>query len=277
MTEIRQHTADPALFSLIPRMDALAFVRMHRILSHGLSFVLTDERSCLLVQGMPDEPVWVWTARGCSVETLHGLLLSLSQLDEMGRLPGIVSKSRFLSLAALAFENEPFMRQCLHVYRMDALRPFDAPGEYLSGRDVSAERAGELIAALAASAGEPISPSVRREMGLAFSKSTDTAAWRAPDGAIVSIAKRADTWDRYTDVHTVVTDEAYRNRGYAKAMLSRLCREILDDGRIPMLYADRDYAPSNAAYAAIGFQKVTQLYVLRRIGDNRKGEHANDR
>lgn len=264
MNELRQMSrSDPALLSMIPRADELAFVRVFRILSQSAPLVLSDGRFCLLVQGSATDPAWVWTAKDCPDETLQSLLATILGMREIGHLPGVVSKGRCIRLMELAYANLPTRRQRINVYRMDALIPHTAPGMRVGGMEVSPETAGALIASLAAADSGTLSNAMRREMGLAFCQSPDAAAWRAPDGAIASIAKRADVRDRYADLHTVVTAEPYRNRGYAKALLSALCREILDAGRTPMLYADRDYAPSNAAYRAIGFTEAALLYALR--------------
>ncbi|MBR0081760.1 MAG: GNAT family N-acetyltransferase [Clostridia bacterium] len=264
MNDLRQYLGnDPTLFSLLPHGDALAFARLYRIVSQGLPFLLSDRESCLVGQSTSADPVWVWTSNDCPAETLEALIASLSGLRELGRLPGVVGKGKLIRLLALAFDADPSEMRRLNVYRMDTLRPFEAEGAFVPGSLVPPETAAELIALLAESDGQPLSPAVRREMGVAFSKSADTAAWRAPDGTIASIATCADIAGRLVDLHTVVTAEAYRNRGYAKALLTVLCRDALNSGRTPMLYADRDYPPSNAAYLAVGFSEAAHLYALR--------------
>ena len=264
MNELRMRTgSDPAIQALIPARDRLAFARAKRILSEGFPFVLSDGESCLLVQSDPGEPAWVWTANDCPDEMLSALLLSVGRLLDLHRLPGVVGKGRFTRLFALAYAKVPMQRQRLNVYRMDELTPFHAPGEFVPGALVPPETAGKLIALLAAFGGSPLSAAERRDMGIAFAKSAETAAWRAPDGEIAAIAKRADVGDRYTDIHTVVTAEPYRNCGYAKALLSALCKQVLQNGRVPMLYADRDYAPSNSAYRKLGFIEAAHLEALR--------------
>ena len=51
--------------------------------------------------------------------------------------------------------------------------------------------------------------------------------------------------------------------GYAQALLTEISLLILSEGLTPMLYADRDYLPSNAVYRKIGFSLKDQLTAVR--------------
>ncbi len=264
MPNIRMQTREQMeALSLIPRCDALAFVRLNRMMQQGMPLILSDETSCLLVQSDPLSPTWLWTANDCSDETLAEILFSLSALREQGRLSALIAKNRFIRLAVLAFESEIAKKQHLIVYRMTDLHSFSADGERIPGGEVPPETAGELIAALAAVDGETLTPALQRDMGTAFSKSHETFAWRTEAGEIASIAKVASVGTTYSDIHTVYTREALRNRGYAKALLSSICADLLAAGRTPMLYADRDYVPSNATYRTLGFTDGARLTALR--------------
>ncbi len=253
------------LNTLIPPCDALAFLRITHMLDSGKPLLLSDGESCLVAQSDPNSPAWVWTRNGISDETLAALLESLEAMRLARCLSGIVAKGSFIRLAALAWDAALHRTQRIAVYRMDRLIPKSAPGEYLCGADVPPERAGALLGMLAQEDGVSLSASVQLEMGEAFSKNRHAFGWRAPDGTIAAIAKRADAGDRFSDVHSVVTDAPYRGCGYAKALLTKVCAQILEEGRVPMLYADPEYPPSNAAYRAIGFTEKARLTALRLI------------
>ena len=157
------------------------------------------------------------------------------------------------------------------VYRLDALCPFCAEGERINGCDVPPETAGEMIASLAEADGINVSPAMRREMGYAFITSKYAYAWKTQSGEIASIAKISDEPVPYIDIHTVFTREQFRGHGYAKALLTEICQEILDGGQIPMLYADSGYESSNTAYRAIGFVPSARLTAFRLKHYERKG------
>lgn len=248
---------------LLPEKDRLAFCLMERMLDSVRPLILSDGEKCLLVQSDVTSSAWVWTRSDVSSETLDGLLLSLTALFDQGRLPAVVSKTGLSSLISAAFEGKIRKRETLAVYRLDRLHPYEAEGEIVPGSEVSTDTAGEMIGRVAAFAGERISYETQRDMGLLFTKNADAYAFRTPEGEIASIAKIAYSSGRYADIHSVFTREEQRNRGYAKALLSDLCGRILAAGKTPMLYADRDYPPSNAVYRQLGFTEKARLGAIR--------------
>lgn len=267
MNEIRLWTREAAdALPLPPGCDEVAFLRLKRMLSMGAPLVLSDGEACLFVQHDPRDAAWLWTANGIADETLSALLLSLSALREQGRLETIVCKNRMARLLQLAFEGDVVKKRRLIAYRMQRLLPCEAEGACVVGSEVSSETAGALMAQLVQADGEPLSAQQRRDMGSAFSTGTNAYAWRLADGTVTTLARLAPVGETYVDIHSVVTAENRRGKGYARALLSVLCRDILEKGRTPMLYADRDYPASNAAYRQIGFTEagtLTELHIAR--------------
>lgn len=249
--------------TLLPERDRLAFSLLERILENGRPLILSDGEKCLLAQTDVTSPAWVWTRSDVPAETLEELLLALTALHSQGRLPSVVSKAGVSSLIVSAFEGRIQSRGTLSAYRLDSFCPYAAEGELVPGNAVSPETAGELIRLLAASAGERISYETQRDMGRQFTQNANAYAWKTPDGCIASVAKIAFSSGKYADIHSVFTREELRNRGYAKALLTELCRRILEEGKTPMLYADRNYVPSNRAYRQLGFSEKARLSVLR--------------
>ena len=248
---------------ILPERDRLAFSMLERILDAARPLILFDGERCLLAQTDVSSPVWIWTRSDVLPETLDELLLALTALHEQGRLPSAVSKRSVSTLILSALPERIRNRQTIAVYRMDSLCPFEAEGEMISGSDVSPDTAGEMIRRLAASAGERISYKTQREMGFLFTQNPNAYAWKTPDGRIASVAKIAFSEGRYADIHSVYTCEELRNRGYAKALITGLCGKIFESEKIPMLYADRDYPPSNRVYRQLGFTEKARLGVLR--------------
>ncbi len=248
---------------LLPEKDRLAFSLMERTISSGRPLILSDGESCLLVQADVASPAWVWARSDIPAETLDGLLLALGALYEQGRLTSVVSKRSISALLSAAFEKRIKNRETLAVYRLDSLQPFYAEGQMIPGSDVPPETAGSMIGRLAEFAGERVSYETQRDMGVLFTKNANAYAWKTTDGEIASVAKIAYSESRYADIHSVFTREEMRNHGYAKALLTGLCERILDSGKVPMLYADRDYAPSNHVYRRLGFTEKASLSVLR--------------
>ncbi len=248
---------------LLPEKDRLAFSMMERTLSSRHPLILSDGESCILSQADITSPAWIWTRSDVSDETLDGLLLALTALFDQGRLTAVISKKGISTLLSAAFDGRIKKKETLAVYRLDRLCPFHAEGEMIPGKDVPPETAGAMIRRLAEFAGEKISYETQRDMGLLFTQNENAYAWRAPGKEIVSVAKIAYSDSRFAEIHSVFTLEEMRNRGYAKALLTGMCERILEAEKTPMLYADRDYAPSNRVYRQLGFTEKARLSVIR--------------
>lgn len=259
---------------LLPGKDRLAFSLMERTLSSVRPLILSDGESCILVQADITSPAWIWTRSDVSDETLDGLLLALTALYEQRRLSSVISKKGISSLLSAAFDGRISKKETLAVYCLDRLCPFHAEGEMIPGKDVPPETAGAMIRRLAEFAGERISYETQRDMGLLFTQNENAYAWRAPGKEIVSVAKVAYSDSRFADIHSVFTLEEMRNRGYAKALLTGICERILEAEKTPMLYADRDYAPSNRVYRQLGFMEKARLSVLRFMEPGAFGNDA---
>lgn len=77
--------------------------------------------------------------------------------------------------------------------------------------------------------------------------------WRNQESKPVAFCDR-NTDDNYVKVSQCYTVLEERGKGYAAQMIYEICRDIVDNGQIPMVYADADYVSSNRCYQKIGFE-----------------------
>lgn len=82
------------------------------------------------------------------------------------------------------------------------------------------------------------------------------------DGKLVSVGG-AKLDDRGSCINTVVTDEKYRNRGYATSIVSALVEEILQKSTLALIHVEKDNLPAVKAYTNVGFQPYTKYFVAR--------------
>lgn len=57
----------------------------------------------------------------------------------------------------------------------------------------------------------------------------------------------------------IVTDEAYRNRGFASACTSVLARNLSSKGRIISLFVRTENTPAVRIYERIGFERTREI------------------
>ena len=84
--------------------------------------------------------------------------------------------------------------------------------------------------------------------------------WKV-DNRIVATAGYIDN-----RISMVFTNREDRGNGYAGMICYELCKELMKQGKTPVLYADADYIASNRAYQKVGFEEVGELYNLK-IGE----------
>ena len=74
------------------------------------------------------------------------------------------------------------------------------------------------------------------------------------NGEPVSFAKIQTYTKTLSQLGSVYTEEAYRGRGYCKAVVSEICSRIVARGKLPSLFARKNNTPAVSAYSALGFR-----------------------
>ena len=64
-------------------------------------------------------------------------------------------------------------------------------------------------------------------------------------------------------INTVVTERSRRGHGYAGMLVAEMSRLLLEQGLLPLLYADASNPASNRAYQKIGFEQVGRVTEYR--------------
>lgn len=80
----------------------------------------------------------------------------------------------------------------------------------------------------------------------------------SPDGRIVAAAQTSAEAESLAVIGGVVTDPAYRGRGYSKACTAALCAELLAEGKTPYLFYTKTNIPAARVYAAVGFEIIDE-------------------
>lgn len=90
----------------------------------------------------------------------------------------------------------------------------------------------------------------------------DFHVWRNDDDRIVAMA----TVHKYMNVAItdgVFADRNERNKGYARFLVCKITKDLLNRGFIPMLYADREKPIPNHIYKSIGYEYYGEITEYR--------------
>lgn len=69
--------------------------------------------------------------------------------------------------------------------------------------------------------------------------------------------------DSTNQIGAVYTLEEERGKGYAKAVVSELCKRIISRGKLPTLIVNKQNIPAINAYKALGFEKRDDYLIIR--------------
>lgn len=147
----------------------------------------------------------------------------------------------------------------LRIHALAAVRPDlpRPPGVMRGGRPDDVDLVARWIAAFSAETGIPgTAPEAAARRLL---ETGTTRLWEV-DGTVVSMAARAGATATAIRVGYVFTPPERRGRGFATALVADLSAEVLAEGRrSAFLYTDLANPTSNAIYARIGYQPVTDV------------------
>jgi len=186
----------------------------------------------------------------------------LSDFDELAAvidsLPELVGVNGAVSIAeaiAARLSGRVVGSKAIRLYRLDTLTaPADVPGE--PRRAGSGDR--ELL--------RRWYQSFARDADAHWGGTDDAVdaaletrgcwLWLDANGVVVSLATRRPIVAGSARVGPVYTPRRWRGRGYGSSVTAAATRDILDDGGIPVLFADLSNSTSNDIYQRLGYYPV---------------------
>jgi len=77
---------------------------------------------------------------------------------------------------------------------------------------------------------------------------------RAPDGTLMAMAGQRMSLTDFREISAVCTHPDHQGKGYAGKLMTILAREIIADGKIPILHVKTENASAKHLYAKLGFR-----------------------
>ena len=238
--------------------ERITFYKMCQLMDRPDALLLSDGRDVLFVRAGLAFPAWIYTRKGVSDETLSELAASLCVLKEAHNLAGVIGRGSLVRYLELALPFPKARRLPLTAYLCETPNRFTAAGACVPGRELDPAVCGDILAQLGEQAREPIPKEERLAAGLDFCSAPLSYGW-CIDGTVAALVRVSQPEEGLSYIHSVVTDEASRGHGYAKALVSAVCADAAARNERIMLYADTGYAPSNALYRAVGFTEAGRL------------------
>ncbi|MDE7108292.1 MAG: GNAT family N-acetyltransferase [Clostridiales bacterium] len=183
-------------------------------------------------------------------------------------LRGVQGELELCSAFAQEYEKLTGKKMRPHI-SMDILRLIKLNTVAVSGKlrhaSESDEFAVEWIAAMWQEAvNEQIDRKVALEKFNTMVAQRNLFVYENKEGIPVSFVQ-AKPYGSYSTLSYVYTQPAYRNRGYAKAMIHELCKKIMGECKGAVLFVDKKNPSANKLYDAVGFEKLCENYDFRII------------
>ncbi len=233
--------------------DAIAFNIMVSIVEnvekYPVAKAFSNHKDCIVVNSDNAHPVMVWTADDfADFESVYDFIL---QEFADNKPLQIMSKMSFYE--ALKDKQLKIFHR-LGAYHCDKLNPITYVGkpdnissdEVEMIADMLRDFGHETMADLTATH-ESCLPTAQK-----FVDNPLYLVWRDTNNKIVTTCRMAETENHARAGHVMTLPEE-RGKSYAKMLLHYLTKQILDMGKMPVLYTNFDYESSNICYSKVGY------------------------
>ena len=238
--------------------ELCTFSMLHRILSQACEKTVTDHARLILCHSAAPFPVWVWLPKDAGGDELARAYRLMRE-----EFPGCTfNVGRVLGEYAAAQGMGVSMR--MNAYACDALRPENkrAAGHFCVAAAADVPLAGAWIGRFRVECGlgglyaEGCQREAERIIG-----DRRLFLWKDEMGTPRAMCSVREDGDAAT-LSLVYTEEGSRRRGYAASLVWGVTQALIAQHIRPMLYADADYAASNACYQSVGYEKKGEIWTV---------------
>ncbi len=143
------------------------------------------------------------------------------------------------------------------LYRCDKLAKKTASGKMIPAKNRAEVK--NLLSSMASSLGVSVS-----EAEINTFAESENGLYLWDDNGVCAIARIAFINGKHARINTVFTSPEKRGHGYAGALVSALCEEIMSKGLIPTVLADEINPVSNKMYLSLGFTPDGKVYEYQK-------------
>lgn len=246
------------------KKDELTFSVLTGIVNYGCEKVLTDHENFVICYSCPPYPVWIWVADGVHRDILEQVWNLTTEEFPSGqgyRYNMKYDTAEFFLEKSRETGDELGIEINMNTY---ACHKLAAPARETDGGLCRA--AMDDLEELA-----QFSYLFRQEIGTDLADLEECRKkirgmietegiwlWKNDAGETVAMCAY-DVSGTLGKVTHVYTRQSARRRSYAQHVVYEVTRMIREQGLLPVLYADADYAASNACYQGIGYEVEGKL------------------
>ena len=265
--EIVRNTAAPQLDALLGE-DTNLFMVLWMLLRGSCDTIVTDGDRLIMALSARPAPVWVFMPDDVTDEELERCWQAMR-----GTIPPALGDSFNLKPAHAAYMKRRAQEEGLtlrttrrlRAHTCTALRPpHRRPGGCMfAAKPDDLDVAAAFVLAMHRDTREgDQTPEGCRAIAQQRIENTRLFLWKDEQGAPCAMCGVSPDGERM-GLSLVYTPLEKRRQGYAASLVHDVTHAILAQHRLPVIYTDADYPPSNACYAQIGYVCCGELETVR--------------
>lgn len=257
---MRNITGKENVFEKIMNKDELVrFSMFYAIHMANDSFIVTDDNNVIIGQERPTSPLWIYIKNDLSHDEREEVIKIICERLVFNPKLNIDGEEKCLN--SILEEVSRISRNSfkISVPKNSYVCHKPIKPEMICGNlSKASENDLETITMLSKDNWEDIgfgilTPEQANRFAQRKLANPDFYVWRNEDERVVAMANV----HKYGDIvltDGVFTDRNERSKGYAKFLMYRITKELLDEGYKPRLYADRRKIVPNHVYKSIGYE-----------------------
>ena len=199
--------------------DKHTFLVLRQIIEGCCQFLQSDHKKMIICYSCNPYPIWIWTSKDISnddMELIYKLLLQQSFLD--GKLQSCSSANGKKNYTQQDYEDFCFLMESFHRELQIDLKSHE---EFVKDAENCL-------------------------------KTTNVFLWKNCKDENVACCRVIPT-ENMALVSLVFTHPDFRRKHYAENMVYQVTQIVKEEGFVPTLYTDADYAASDSCYEKIGY------------------------
>ncbi len=213
----------------------------------------SDLKSYIVARSAPGLPTWIWTQDNLSEEKKKEVEKVLEEFYEKGR-NDFTCKKEFYEYLKEKEETSNYLEMGFLSCK-ETINPLKGKGIFVKPNHEDKVTLAEFWRQNVKELynGKVVSQSEALEEVEGWLEGKKFYVLKDNHGDIVSMAGYGVVDDMAKVTH-VFTDKEERGKGYCQYLIYSLTKKLLEDGYVPVLYTDYNYASSNHAYKKVGYQ-----------------------
>ena len=247
--------------------DDNCFFTLSRLLEKKCTLTVTDQNRLIICHSAFPYPVWVWLPKDATEDEMERAYLEIKShfgFDRGFRFTAHRPVSEYI-LKRANDEGIPlsFLKPMLAYNCHSPVAPTQAVmGKIKVAEAEDIEDAFQFLQSFHKNTNFDSSDiNANRKKAEDFIANKEFFFWLDSQGEKVACCS-CQRSEKYGILSSVFTRDDKRRMGYASALIFEACNLILKEQRIPAIYTDADYPPSNACYVALGFEAQGALSTI---------------